>query len=72
MKRCNTFAKFDERRKEDSQIISMAQVQTASCELESLKVIYIVHLHCLYNFLFTYQSASRLYIYDLFAGFCSF
>ena len=39
----------------------MAQVQTASCELDSLNMTYMVQLHCLYNFLFTHQSESRLY-----------
>lgn len=47
----------------------MAQVQTASCELDSLKMIYMVQLHCLHNFLFTHQSGSRLYIYKIYLVF---
>ena len=47
----------------------MAQVQTAGCELDSLKMTCMVQLHCLYNFLFTHQSGSILYIYKIYLVF---
>lgn len=68
MRCCNTFAKFEESRKEYSQIIKYGP-SPASCELDSLKMIHMVQLHCLYNFLFTQKSGSRLYICKIYLVF---
>lgn len=76
MKCCNTFAKFDESRKEHSQIIIWTNSRQPA-ELDSFKMIYVVQLYSKNIFLFLFCLVlhhTYIYLYNTWFiwGFCPF